>query len=117
MTPSEFKAWFTGYVENIDGKPSDKQWTRIKARVTEIDGVTTPRQVFVDRYWHWPLAYPQYPFNGICTNAVSSVVANNSSGAAVLNLGGQHAVAESVSCFNVTDGFTALGQLDARMDN
>jgi len=38
MTPSEFKAWFDGFTEALEGVPSEKQWERIKARVAEIDG-------------------------------------------------------------------------------
>lgn len=45
MTTQEFKAWFEGFTECIEGTPSKKQWERIKNRVAEIDGVmncTTP---------------------------------------------------------------------------
>lgn len=38
MTLSEFKAWFDGYTEDMKDAPSKKQWERIKARVSEIDG-------------------------------------------------------------------------------
>lgn len=59
MTPNEFKAWFDGFSESIDGAPSEKQWARMKARVAEIDGVPITYPVFVDRYapyirHHWP---------------------------------------------------------------
>lgn len=32
MTPSEFKAWFDGFTEALDGVPSKDQWARIKKR-------------------------------------------------------------------------------------
>lgn len=50
MTLAEFKAWFEGFTESMDGAPDDKQWKRIKARVKEIDGVAITKTVFVDRY-------------------------------------------------------------------
>lgn len=50
MTLSEFKAWFEGFTENIDGTPSKKQWERIQARVAEIDGKLVTREVIRDRY-------------------------------------------------------------------
>lgn len=59
MTLAEFKAWFEGFTEDMDGSPSKKQWERIKARVAEINGVTVTERVFVDRYAepykrYWP---------------------------------------------------------------
>jgi hypothetical protein len=50
MTLAEFKAWFEGFTESMDGAPDEKQWKRIKARVKEIDGVAITKTVFVDRY-------------------------------------------------------------------
>ena len=38
MTLSEFKAWFEGYTEGLDGAPTEKQFKRIKAKVAEITG-------------------------------------------------------------------------------
>ena len=37
MTPADFKAWFAVFNEAIDGTPTPKQWTRIKAKVAELD--------------------------------------------------------------------------------
>lgn len=39
MTLAEFKAWFEGFTEDMDGAPNTKQWKRIKDRVKQIDGV------------------------------------------------------------------------------
>lgn len=36
MTVSEFKAWFSGYAENIEGVPSLEQWKRVVERVAEV---------------------------------------------------------------------------------
>ena len=59
MTPSEFKAWFDGFTEAFAGCPTKAQWTRIKARVDEIDGKSVTERVYVDRYLP---SYPSYPY-------------------------------------------------------
>lgn len=52
MTESEFKQWFTGFVEGIEGKtPSAKQWAKIQERVSEITGTPIVQNVFYERYW------------------------------------------------------------------
>lgn len=51
MTPKEFKAWFEGFTEAMEGRPTEDQWKKIKARVAQIDGTPTSYPVFVDRYW------------------------------------------------------------------
>ena len=50
MTLSEFKAWFEGYTEGLDGAPTEKQFKRIKAKVAEITGTPISQTVFIDRY-------------------------------------------------------------------
>lgn len=50
MTLSEFKAWFEGFTENIDGQPNKKQWQRIKIRVGEISSEPTPYPFYIERY-------------------------------------------------------------------
>lgn len=57
MTPKEFKAWFDGFTEAMEGMPSEAQWQKIKARVAEIDGTPVSYPVFVDRYWPRRLPY------------------------------------------------------------
>jgi hypothetical protein len=54
MTPKEFKAWFEGFTEAMDGEPTPSQWTKIKERVAQIDGAPVTREVFIDRYWPSP---------------------------------------------------------------
>ena len=70
MTPQEFKAWFDGYTEDMDGRPTSAQWDRIKARVKEINGV--------------PISYPWYvqhyqpyitPYVGAVSSAGNNTVA------------------------------------------
>jgi hypothetical protein len=70
MTLSEFKAWFEGFTESMDGPPSLKQWERIQARVKEISGVAVSHPVFVDRYISTPNPYRYLvgmPYNGLAT--------------------------------------------------
>ena len=55
MTPKEFKAWFDGFTEAFTGTPTKAQWSRIKERVSEIDGAPITERVFVNRWW-----YPYY---------------------------------------------------------
>jgi hypothetical protein len=78
MTLAEFKAWFEGFTEDMDGAPNEKQWKRIKAKVKAIDGVAITKTVFVDHY------YPPYrPYwssqrldvFGIAQNSVGSSLA------------------------------------------
>lgn len=59
MTASEFKAWFDGFTEALTGCPTNAQWTRIKARVAEIDGNPVTERVYVDRYGQY-----RYPYWG-----------------------------------------------------
>lgn len=55
MTLDEFKAWFEGFTESMESRPTEKQWTRIKQQVKKIDGAVTTYPIFVDRY------IPHYP--------------------------------------------------------
>jgi hypothetical protein len=52
MTEPEFKQWFAGFVEGIEGKtPNAKQWAKIQERVSEITGTPVVEKYFYDRYW------------------------------------------------------------------
>jgi hypothetical protein len=82
MTKSEFKAWFDGFCEGMDGVPNEKQWERIKARVAEIDDTPVTYPVFVDRYVdpirrYWPNV-PYWSASGLSSSldAKSSVSFN-----------------------------------------
>ncbi len=61
MTLAEFKAWFEGFTENLDGPPNVEQWKRIAKRVKQLDGTITDRHVFIERYvtpyrrWYEPI--------------------------------------------------------------
>lgn len=101
MTLAEFKAWFEGFTESMDGAPDEKQWDRIKARVKEIDGVNITQPVFIDRYVYpyrryydgvwWGTGYSTADSVGtVLQNAVSTAKAINAefdSHVAMLDLG------------------------------
>lgn len=61
MTLAEFKAWFEGFTESIEGKaaPTQKQWAKIKEKVAAIDGTPITYPIYIDRYVHpsWPHPY------------------------------------------------------------
>ncbi len=97
MTPQEFKAWFDGYTEALDGLPSKKQWDRIKSRVAEIDGKETTHTVFVNRYWTYPVAWNGY----VAQNAVSNNIRDDG---------------HSVQCSYTANALVMLGQADAQAD-
>lgn len=84
MTLSEFKAWFEGFTENMDGPPSADQWKRIKKRVKEIDW--TPRHIFIDRYVHpyrtwWGSAASGDPVGRLSSVSSQSAVLETDAGA------------------------------------
>ena len=72
MQLSEFKAWFEGFTEGMDGPPNEKQWARIQAKIKEIDGApVTP--VYIERYRDiYPRWYRSYEgwTSSYSTNAV-----------------------------------------------
>lgn len=68
MTLAEFKAWFEGFTESMEGQPTAKQWKRIKERVAQIDGTTVTHQViYRDRYRHStiPTVWGASPIDGV----------------------------------------------------
>ena len=79
MTMQEFKAWFDGFTEAVGGLPTAKQWSRIKERVSEIDGTVTTYPIYIDRYVP---RYPYFPYM-TCNNSTGnfqSTVAMNEVG-------------------------------------
>ena len=51
MTLSEFKAWFEGFTESMEGAPTADQFAKIKAKVEKIDGAPVTYPIYVERYW------------------------------------------------------------------
>ena len=81
MTLAEFKAWFEGFTEDMEGSPSPKQWKRIKDRVKQIDGVAITKEViYRDRYWrdYWSMPIWNEPlvarYSAGTADAVSATV-------------------------------------------
>jgi len=63
MTLAEFKAWFEGFTEGMEGAPSANQWDRIKERVAQIDGTAITREVvYRDHYWPTIINRPLEPY-------------------------------------------------------
>lgn len=61
MSPQEFKAWFEGFSEQMEGAPNKKQWTRIKEKIALISDV----QIVIGRQPSWyPIWYNSYPLVG-----------------------------------------------------
>ncbi|MEQ9634614.1 MAG: hypothetical protein RLW68_00870 [Devosia marina] len=93
MTLSEFKAWFEGFTEGMDGAPTEKQFKRIKAKVAEITGTPITQTVFIDRYrdYYRQWGSPWYGGNVAFSSAGSvgsgvtdAVMQNNGGGLASL---------------------------------
>lgn len=110
MTPNEFKAWFDGFTEAFTGCPTKAQWTRIKARVAEIDGKPITYTVYVDRYLpqyhYYPRQHWGLPIGGLPASAANGLGAlyNNAKAPLV----GQAAV------FNSSVAMASLGRTEAR---
>lgn len=52
MNLSEFKAWFEGFAENLEGPPTEKQWARITDKIGQIkDAPPVAQHVFHDHYY------------------------------------------------------------------
>lgn len=58
MTLSEFKSWFEGFTEMMDGPPNAVQWERIQAKIGQIDDKPIKQVVYreyVERFRpYWP---------------------------------------------------------------
>lgn len=135
MTESEFKQWFTGFVEGIEGKtPSAKQWAKIQERVSEITGTPIVQNVFYERYW-WP--YYNGPYYSVCgqNSMLLSGTARSEEGAhnamSLASSGAGQMLAEAKSAaenmsawggdvlsyepiFDANDAMYALGRADAQ---
>jgi len=75
MTLAKLKAWSQGFTEDMDGRPAENQWKRIKERVSEIDGTPITREVFVDRYRYYPPVWVA-PSTWVSTNTIKCNASN-----------------------------------------
>lgn len=114
MTPKEFKAWFDGFTEAMEGTPTVKQWARIKERVAEIDGRETTIEIYRDRYirerpWQ-PYFSPYAVYLSNNTGAVSMASPATQMAAARPSLAD---MGVGQARWNGTDAMFALGKADA----
>lgn len=120
MTPNEFKAWFDGFTEAFAGCPTKIQWTRIKARVAEIDGKPVTERVYLDRYLPSYPVHPSYPYWRYTSNGIGTCQTANLSGALATQYQ-QAAQCNNVSnqigsgglAFNSLQAMTDLGRAEA----
>ena len=102
MNLAEFKAWFDGFTENLDGPPGPKAWERICARVKEIKPDPTPWPQFVKEYIPyyptWPQYYPVQPYVPVTWTGLSNV----------------SCVASAQLPLTPTMAFNVVGQMDAQ---
>jgi hypothetical protein len=112
MTPREFKAWFEGFTEAMDGQPTPAQWAKIKERVAQIDGTPTSYPVYVDRYVprrYWDLEpYRVWCSGAANTGRVEERLAVNACG----SVGAR--VAADGMLYNAAEAMLTLGKADYR---
>lgn len=51
MMLAEFKAWFEGYTEGLEGAPTKAQFNRIKEKVKEINSTPITQTVYLHDYY------------------------------------------------------------------
>ena len=115
MNLQEFKAWFEGFTENLDGTPTAKQWKRIQEKIGKIvDAPPVPVHVFHDHYYKpWARWYgPIYSTNAQAYGLSLTCGAVGQQ----LNVGavGQNSVMYAASDASITETFdsgTAFKQL------
>lgn len=115
MTPTEFKAWFDGFTEALEGTPTVKQWARIKERVAEIDGKKTTEYVYLNNYLpRWQRQYYGPYDSAVYLSAHSTAGADPAAltAAARPNLA-DIGVGRAAAVWNSTDAMYALGKADA----
>lgn len=119
MNLSEFKSWFEGFTENLDGVPNPKQWARIRAKIGEIkDAPATTRVEYI-------YSYPQYwqPYQPVrwgtyySTNIGGSVQAHQNYQQAQAQTLGQGLLAgqsgQHVIDWNSGEAFKQMGRAEA----
>ena len=89
MNLAEFKAWFEGFTEILEGPPSEKQWARIQEKVGQIkDAPPVTIKHFHDYYYRPWRRYYEGPYWSV-TNAVSTNSVQGLSSGSICVSGGQ----------------------------
>lgn len=129
MNLSEFKAWFEGFTESMDGPPGEKAWKRIQDRIKSIKSdEPTARHVFHEYYerpWHrwytkvepgWVVPLMQSGQiamqNGYAGGASNLVNSNAVQSLAAPNIQMQGVSSASVN-FDPQEAFNRLGRAEA----
>lgn len=126
MKLDEFKAWFEGFTEGLEGAPTAKQWKRIKERVGEIDGMAISYPVYVDRYWpalgpalpgYWLRPYCGTTAQGVGTSIINNVAytgaANRVPSPGFTAEVGHLGIPASAQCFDSRAAMYAAGKAEA----
>lgn len=114
MTLSEFRAWFEGYTEGLEGAPTAAQFARIKEKVAQISGTPITERVYVDRYVNpWRPYWDRYWAAG---DIGSTIVGNATVSANLAALGAfsQSGDAQSYASFDSHEAMRELGRMEAR---
>lgn len=111
MTLAEFKAWFEGFTESIEGKaaPTQKQWARIKAKVADINGTAVTQTIYLDRYVN-----PYRPYWDRYWSIAGSATWGGSVGTSSYSLSAT--AGATGQSFNATEAMYALGRAEASMN-
>jgi hypothetical protein len=109
MNLPEFKAWFEGFTENLDGLPTAPQWKRINEKIKKIeDAPPVTRYVFDDYHHPWRRWY-----SGEIYQALSA-----SSGQRLSSISNSQAKARATQqieeVFDSGTAFRELGRAEAR---
>ena len=116
MNLQEFKAWFEGFSENMNGVPTKKQWEKIQAKIATIeDKPPMSYPVFIDRYRHWFDSWPYRPIYATSGYAqtsnnltVSQPSSPNNTYLATIGAG-----SGDIKQFNSYDAFKEMGKAEA----
>jgi hypothetical protein len=124
MNLSEFKAWFEGFTEDMEGPPNKKQWARVQEKIEKIkDAPPVTQHVFHDYYYRpwrrWyevPYVWPTYT-STLQTPTAGDGTNNQQSGLSALAAIPQNSAVASNAMpaeFDSGRAFRELGRAEAR---
>lgn len=108
MTLSEFKAWFEGFTEAMDGAPGPKAWKRICERVKEICAEPTPLPQIVREYVPQRYYGPYWSAYGVGSAQRRSLESQFQHA-----VSGSHQIACTQTIQSTDDAFRLIGRSDA----
>lgn len=111
MILSEFKAWFEGYTEGLEGAPTKAQFERIKEKVKEISGTPITQTVYFDRYVQ-PYLRGTWPYWSTTGVGIGSAVMGSIQAGTVQSWNS----ASKPEQFDSASAMYALGKADAGMN-